>query len=101
LLAVHANFPSLLGCNATERSGEAAVLLAELVGDVRAERVRGGVDAGGWIRPRRLGQRHQLHQADRYVRALRQVLPVPDEATRWVAVAGAAASLKQRASAKG
>nr|ACF81043.2 unknown [Zea mays] len=95
----HAHVP--LRVRQIERSGEAAVLLAELVGDVRAERVRGGVDAGGWIRPRRLGQRHQLHQADRYVRALRQVLPVPDEATPRVAAAGAAASLKQRASAKG
>jgi len=89
---VDANFSSLLGCNATERSGEAAVLPAELVGDVRAERVRGGVGAGGRLRPRRLGQRDQLHQADRHFRALRQVLPVSYKAARRVAVAGASAS---------
>ncbi|XP_022680918.1 uncharacterized protein LOC101776449 isoform X2 [Setaria italica] len=44
-----------LGVRQIERRGEAAVVPAELVGDVRGERVRGGVGAGGRLRARRLG----------------------------------------------
>lgn len=66
--------------NATECGGEATVLPAELDGDVRAQHVHRGVGAGGRLRARRLGQHGQLHQADRHVRAVRQVLPVPQAA---------------------
>lgn len=80
----------------TECGGEAAAVPAELERDVRGERVRGGVGAGGRVRPRRLGQRHQLHQADRHVRALRQVLPVPTQGARRGAPAGSAAPLAKK-----
>jgi hypothetical protein len=60
-----------------ERRGEATLLPAELDRDVPGEPVHRGVGAGGRLRHRRMGQHGQLRQADRHVRALRQVLPVP------------------------
>uniref|UniRef100_A0A452Z861 Amino acid transporter transmembrane domain-containing protein n=1 Tax=Aegilops tauschii subsp. strangulata TaxID=200361 RepID=A0A452Z861_AEGTS len=73
----HAHLP--LRPRQIECGGEAAGVPAELERDVRGERVRGGVGAGGRVRARRLGERVQLRQADRHLRALRQVLPVSPE----------------------
>ena len=58
--------------------------------------------AGGRLRARRLGQHGQLHQADRHVRAVRQVLPVPQAAgAGGRAVTGAvAAPLERRLEAR-
>lgn len=64
----------------TECGREAALLPTELDGDVHGECVRGGVGAGGGVRARRMGEHDQLHQAGEHLRALRQVLPVPQAA---------------------
>lgn len=83
---------------ATERRGEAALLPAELDGDVRPQHVHRGVGAGGRLRAGRLGQHGQLREADRHVRAVRQVLPVPEAAgPGGRAVTGAAAAPLGRA----
>ena len=77
----------------TECGGEAAGVPAELERDVRGERVRGGVGAGGRLRAGRLGKRQQLRQAERHVRALRQMLPVSAEGARGTAPPYAGAPL--------
>jgi hypothetical protein len=83
-----------------ERRGEATLLPAELDRDVPGEPVHRGVGAGGRLRHRRMGQHGQLRQADRHVRALRQVLPVP-QADRRPGRGAIAAQLDGRAPRQG
>ncbi|VAH81900.1 unnamed protein product [Triticum turgidum subsp. durum] len=76
----HAHLP--IRIRPRQRGGEAALLPAELDGDVRAQRLHRGVGVRGRLRARRLGQHGQLHPPDQHLRPLRQVLPVPQARRR-------------------
>lgn len=58
----------------TECCGKASLLYAELDRNVHIQHIRGGVGSDSRIRVRRMGEYNELHQANRHIWTLRQVL---------------------------